>query len=192
VACQTPARQLVFQAYVRAGPEHTARLQRLAQELHDQVNAWRLQPGADALQALRGVPCTAAATLAAELGDLTRCDHPREPMTCLGPIPAASSTGERRRQGSLTTAGHRPARRVMVEGAWAPRHPADVSRHLPLRLATRPRVIQDSSWNAQVRRCTRYRRLIARGKHAHQVVVASARELMGFMGAMAKEVSVTS
>jgi hypothetical protein len=49
---------------------------------------------------------------------------------------------------------------------------------------------QDLSWKAQVRLCQRYRRLTARGKHANQGVVAIARELMGFMWAIAKEVPV--
>jgi hypothetical protein len=35
------------------------------------------------------------------------------------------------------------------------------------------------------------RRLMARGKHANQVVVAIARELVGFMWAIAKQVPVT-
>jgi transposase len=192
VVCQTPAQQLVFQEYVRTVTEHTERLQRLEQELHDQVKAWRLHPVVDALQALRGVQFTVAVTLVAELGDLTRFDNPRELMKFLGLIPSEYSTGERRRQGAITKAGNSHARRVLVEGAWAYRYPAKVSRHLQLRLETQPKVIQDISWKAQIRLCNRYRRLIARGKHANQVVVAIARELIGFMWAIAKEVSVTS
>jgi transposase len=41
VVCHTPAPQIVFQEYVRAVNEHTARLERLAQALQDQANAWR-------------------------------------------------------------------------------------------------------------------------------------------------------
>jgi hypothetical protein len=55
---------------------------------------------------------------------------------------------------------------------------------------TNPKVIQDIRGKAQVRLCTRYRRLVARGKHAHVVTVAMARELTGCMWAMAKEVPV--
>jgi transposase len=192
VVCATPAQQIVFQEYVRAVNEHTERLQRLEQELHDHVNTWRLQPVVEALQALRGVQFTVAVTLVAELGDLTRFEHPRQLMKYLGLIPSAYSSGERRRQGSITKAGNTHARRALVEGAWAYRYPAQVSRHLQLRLEKQPKVIQDISWKAQVRLCKRYRRLIARSKHANQVVVAIARELAGFMWAIAKEVPVTS
>jgi hypothetical protein len=92
---------------------------------------------------------------------------------------------------SIIKAGNAQARRAMVEGAWACRYPASVSRHLQLRLEKLPKPLQDSSWKAQVRLCTRYRRLIARGKHANHVVVAMARELAGFRWAVAKQVPVT-
>jgi len=155
VVCHTPAQHIVFQAYVRAVNEHTARLQRLEHELHEQVNAWRLYPVVEALQAVRGVQCTVAVTLVADMGDLTRFERPRELMNFLGLIPSEYTSGEQRRQGSMTTAGTSHARRVLVEGAWASRSPATVSRHLHLRLETQPKIIQDISWKAQVRLCTR-------------------------------------
>ena len=191
VVCPTAAQQIVFQEYVRASTEHTERLQRLDQELHAQVPAWRLHPVGEALQALRGVQFTVAVTMVAEIGDLTRCEHPRELMKFLGLIPSEYSTGDHRRQGAMTKAGNTHARRALVEGAWAYRYPAKVSRHLQLRLENQPKVIQDISWKAQVRLCKPYRRLGARGKHANVVTVAIACELAGFMWAIAKQVSVT-
>ncbi len=190
VVCPPPAQQIVFQEYVRAVNEHSERLQRLVQELQDHMKAWRLYPVVEALQALRGGPCTVAVTLVAEMGDLTRFESPRELMKFMGLIPSEYSSGEQRRQGAITKAGNTHARRVLVEGAWAYRYPAKVSRHLQLRLEHQPKVIQDISWKAQVRLCKRYRRLVARGKHANVVTVAMARELAGFMGAIAKEVPV--
>jgi transposase len=191
VVCPTPAQHIVFQAYVRAVTEHTERLQRLEQELQAHVKSWRLNPVVEALQALRGGQCTVAVTTVAELGDLTRFENPRQLMKYLGLIPSEYSSGERRRQGSLTNAGHTHARRSLVEGAWAYRYPAKVSRHWPLRLEQLPKPIQAISWKAQVRLCKRFRRLMARGKHANQVVVAIARELVGFMWAIARQVPLT-
>jgi transposase len=120
----------VFQEYIRAVPEHTERLARLEHELTAQVQTWRLAPVVDALQALRGGQCTVAVTTVAELGDLTRCEHPRQLMHSLGFTPSESSTGERRRQGSLTQTGNSQGRRAFMEGAWASRYRAKVSRHL--------------------------------------------------------------
>jgi transposase len=190
VVCPTPAQPIVFQADVRAVTEHTERLQRLAQARQEQVKTWRLSPVVAALQARRGVQCTVAVTAVAARGDLTRFHNPRERMQCLGLMPAEDSPGERRRQGALTTAGNTHARRALGEGAWAYRDPATVSRQLPRRLDTPPQAIQDSSWTAQVRLGKRYRRLLARGTHADQGVVAIARELVGLMGAMTRQVPV--
>ena len=90
----------------------------------------------------------------------------------------------------MTKTGHTHARRALVEGAWAYRYPAKVSRHVQLRLEKLPQALQAISWKAQVRLCKRYRQLMAQGKNANQVVVAMARELLGFMWAIAKQVPV--
>jgi transposase len=106
VVCPTPTQHIVFQEYVRAVTEHTARRQRLDQALQAQVKWRRLPPVVEALQALRGVPCTVAMTMVADIGDLTRFDPPRELMKGLGLIPAEDASGAQRRQGSLTKAGN--------------------------------------------------------------------------------------
>jgi transposase len=167
---------MVFQADVQTVTEQTARVQRLEHARRDQVHTWRFQPVVEALQALRGVQCTVAVTTVAELGDLTRFDNPRQLMHSLGLTPSAYASGPRRQPGSMTKTGHTQARRALVEGAWAYRYPATISRHLQLRLEKLPTAMQAISWQAQVRLCQRYRQLTATGKHAHQVVVAIARE----------------
>ncbi len=191
VVCATPAQQMVFQEYVRAVSEHQARLQRLEAELREQVQGWRLAPVVQALQAMRGVQFTVAVTLIAELGDLSRFENPRPLMSYLGLTPSEYSSGERRRQGSITKAGNTFARRALIEGAWSYRYPAKVSRHLQLRLEQLPQAIQNIGWKAQVRLCKRFRYLTARGKHANQVVVAIAREMAAFIWAIAREVQMT-
>lgn len=171
--------------------EPTERRQRLAQERREHVNAWRLPPVVEALQALRGVQLTVAVTMVAEMGDLRRFETPRELMKFRGLIPSEYSAGAQRRQGAITQAGNTQARKALVEGAGADRSPAKVSRHLQLRLDKQPKVIQDISWQAPVRLCKRYRPLVGRGKHATVVTVAMARELVGFLWAIAKQVLVT-
>jgi hypothetical protein len=190
VLCPTPVQQIVLQAYVQTVTEQTERLGRLDLELHEQVHTWRLAPVVEALQALRGVQCTVAVTTVAERGDLTRFENPRQLMNYLGLTPSEYARGGRRQQGGMTKTGNTHARRALVEGAWAYRYPAKGSRHLQLRLEKRPTAIQAISWQAQVRRCTRYRHLMATGKNANHVVVAIARALRAFMGAIAQPVAV--
>jgi transposase len=132
-----------------------------------------------------------AITMVAEIGDLTRFDNPSERRKFLSLVPSEYASGERRQQGGMTKTGNTHARRVLVEGAWAYRSPAKVRRHWQLRLENQPQSIQDIRWKAQVRLCKRSHRLVAKGNHAHGVTVALARELVGFVWAMAQEVPVT-
>lgn len=84
VVCPTPAQHSVFQEDVRAVTEHTGRLGRLDQDRREQGTTWRLHPVVDALQALRGGPCTVAVTLVADIGDCTRFAHPSALRKFLG------------------------------------------------------------------------------------------------------------
>jgi transposase len=192
VVCPTPAQQIVFQESVRAVDEQVDRMHRLEAELLERAPAWRLYPVVQALQALRGVQWLVAITVVAELGDLTRFASPRQLAAFVGLIPSEDSTGPRRRLGAITKTGNSRARRALIEGAWAYRHPAKVSEHLQRRIDTLPKPIQDIGWKAQVRLCKRFRRLVARGKHPNVAVTAIARELIAFMWAIAKEVPVTA
>ena len=186
VVCATPPSQIVFQEYVRTVTEQQERVERLERELHEAVKGWRLYPVVEALQALRGVELTGAVILLTELGDLTRFENPRQLMSYVGLTPSEYSSGERRRQGGITKAGNSHARRALVEGAWAYRYPAKVSRHLQRRLEKVPAEVQAVSWKAPVRRCRRYRQLTARGKHVNLVVAAIAREMAAFAWAIAR------
>lgn len=186
VVCPTAPQQIVFQEYVHAVTEQQERLQRLEHELHEAVKGWRLYPVVEAIQALRGVELTGAVILMTELGDIARFDTPRQLMSYLGLTPSEYSSGERRHQGGITKAGNRHARRALVEGAWAYRYPAKVSRHLQLRQEHLPAEVRAIAWRAQVRLCRRYRQLTSRGKHVNQVVVAIAREMAAFAWAIAR------
>jgi transposase len=190
VVCPTPAQQVVYQELLHAVDEQVARLQRLEAELRDQVAHWRLAPVVRAFQALRGVQDTVAITVAAELGDLTRFDNPRQLAGFLGLVPSEDSSGGRRRLGGITKAGNGHARRVLVEGAWAYRFPAKVSPHIQKRLEGLPQAVRDIAWKAQVRLCRRFRRMLVRGKNPNVVVTAIARELAAFMWAIALEVPI--
>lgn len=190
VVCQTPAQQIVFQEYVRAVNEHHERVQRLELELHSQVDHWRMKPVVIGIQAMRGIAFNIAATLIAELGDITRFDNPKQLMGYLGLTPSEYSSGKTRKLGGITKAGNGHARKALVEGAWSYRHPAKVSRPLQLRLEKVPQEIQDISWKAQVRLCKRYRRLTGKGKHPNKVVVSIAREMAAFVWDIAKQTSL--
>ncbi len=192
VVCPTPAQQIVFQESLRAVSEQTERVRRLEDELVEIAGTWRLQPIVDAFQSMRGVQHHTAVTIAAELGDLTRFDNPRQLAAFVGLTPSEYSTGESRRLGPITKAGNGHARRALVEAAWAYRYPAKVSVHLQKRIERSPKPIQEIAWKAQVRLCKRYRRLVVHGKHPNVVVTAIAREILAFLWAIAREVPIAT
>jgi len=165
------------------------RVQRLTERIRELLPSWRLQPVVAALQGLRGVAMITAVEMIAEVGDLTRFKNPRELMAYLGLVPTEDSSGEKRRLGSITKAGNRNARRSLVEAAWAYARRPQVSRALRQRQQGLSQEVREISWRAQVRLCGRYRKLSARGKQKHKIIVAIARELSAFMWAIAMSLS---
>jgi transposase len=186
------AQQIAFQEYLHAVSESGARIARLEQSLRDALQDWSLAPVVAALQALRGVKLIAAITLAAEIQDFHRFANPRQLMSYLGLVPSEDSSGQRRRQGAITKAGNSAARRMLVEVAHLYRYPARVSADIAKRQSNLPKATTDIAWSAQLRLCARFRRLAARHVPHNKIVVAIARELSGFVWAIACEVTPPS
>lgn len=185
-----PAQELAYVEYRQAVSESHARVERLTASMREQLTHWRMHPVVEALMTLRGINLVAAMTLVAELGDLRRFALPRELMSFLGLVPSEHSSGDRRHQGAITRTGNGHARRMLVEAAWNYRYGARISRALQVRQEGQPQVIRDLSWQAQTRLCGRYRALKARRLHQNKVCVAIARELAGFIWAIARRVEL--
>lgn len=183
-----PAQQFVLQEMIQTVNERTARLKRLDDELAYQVKQWRYYPLVKAIQVMRGIKLTVSAGVVAELGDLTRFDHPRKLMAYVGLVPSEHSTGGRRKLGALTKTGNGRARRLLIEGAHSYRFAANISTEMQKRQEGLPKEIIDMGWKAQVRLCRRYHRLMKRGKHVNLVKAAIAREMLAYIWAIAKEV----
>jgi len=188
IAMAYPAQQVALQEYIDAVHEAIGRVDRLTDQIRQLVPVWRMAPVVSALQAARGVSLLVAVTLVAELGDLSRFRKPSQLMAYLGLVPSEHSTGERLKRGGITKTGNRHARRALIEAAWAYRLPARVSRFLQKRQQDVSEPVCRMAWKAQLRLCTRYRRLVARGKLKQKVVTAIARELSAFLWAIAKRV----
>ena len=141
----------------------------------------------EALQALRGVAQTTAATVVCELGSLARFESPRQLMGYSGLVPREYSSGNRIQRGAITKTGNAHLRRVLVESAWTYQHRPNVQgrvlrRQKSLALSDEAKRI---AWKAQQRLHKRFTAMAARGKNHNQIVTALARELLGFMWAIA-------
>jgi transposase len=186
------AHHLVLEDCIAAVEAATARRDRLEAHIAAALPDWSLAPVVRALQALRGMALVAAATLVAELGDITRFTNPQQLMAYLGLVPSEHSSGGTRRQGAITKAGNGSARRMLIEAAWSYRFPARISRELLLRQEGLAKPIRDTAWKAQERLCGRYRKLARAGKPPNVVTAAIARELAGFVWAIARQAQPTA
>jgi hypothetical protein len=183
---------IVLEDYIAAEEAAKQRRDRLEAQITAALPEWCLAPLVEALQALRGIALVAAATLVAELGDITRFGNPRQLMAYIGLVPSEHSSGRSRRQGGITKAGNAAARRMLVEAAWSYRFPARISREQLLQQDRLAKPIRDIAWKAQERLCLRYRKLARLGKLKTVICTAIARELTGFVWAIATEMSCSA
>lgn len=188
VKFDAPVQQLVFQEYVEAVKEAQRRVAGLEEQMRLALPGWSLHPVVEGLMALRGVSLVTAMTVLAELGDITRFDSPRQLMAYLGLVPSEHSSGNTRRRGGITKTGNGHVRRVLVEAGWNYRFPARKTRVIEQRARQVSLPVQALAWEAQKRLCARYRKLEQAGKLTKQVTTAVARELAGFIWAIACEV----
>lgn len=182
------AQRRVHDDYVSTVRQATERVNRLTDSLSELVETWTLGPLVKGLMALRGVQLVTAATLAAEIGDFRRFSKPSQLMSFLGLVPSIEASGLSCRRGRITRTGNTHVRRVLVEAAWAYRYrPRGVSRAIEQRRGIVSTEVRGIAERAEQRLCRRYQRLNQRGKPSQKVITAIARELAGFVWAIAQE-----
>jgi transposase len=181
-----PQQRLVLEEMMLAMRQAQERQQRLEQAIAAAVGEWSLAEVATALRAMRGIDLISAATLLAEIGDLSRFRTPTELMAYLGLVPSEDSTGDVIKRGPITKAGNRRARRMLVECAWSYQHPPRVGSAKQPKVDAAPPAVREIAWKAQCRLYRRYRALIKNNKLKTVAIVAIARELSGFIWAVAR------
>ncbi len=166
------------------------RLQRLEGAIDEAVAVAppKMRAVIEALQSLRGVAKITAATIATEVGELSRFATAPQFMSYSGAVSSEYSSGPNTHRGAITKTGNVHLRRVIVEAAWAYRHLPRIGSTLRARQQGQTGKVLDIAWKAQHRLHTKYVRLTMKGKHKNIVVTAVARELLGFVWAIGKEV----
>lgn len=118
---------------------------------------------------------------------MNRFESPRQLVGYLGLVPSERSTGESVRRGGITKAGNGRVRHMLIESAWTYRHPPKIGKSKLYRLEQASPAVREIAWKAQSRLTARYRKLAACGKRTTVVFTAIARELVGFMWAIARQ-----
>jgi transposase len=174
--------------------EEITRLDKAILELAEHISTLSAELGGvhgklyRSLKGLRGVSTLVSATIVCELGDLRRFDSPKKLMSYLGMVPREYSSGPKTWRGSITKAGNPHVRRVLIEAAWSGRLRPAKSKNLVQRQTGLSKEVIDIAWSAQKRLRARYERMKARGKPQNVVIVALARELLGFVWAIGQRV----
>jgi transposase len=181
------AQQQTLDSYVHAVDLVDARIEQLERAIREtaEQEPWRALVAR--LRCLRGIDTLTALALVSEIGDFDRFRTAEEFMAFVGVVPSERSSGEQRRQGSITKVGNGHVRRLLVESAWHARRRPSVGYRLARRQRGQDAVVIERAWRCQQRLHSRWQRMVGRGKPQQKIVVACARELAGFVWAIATD-----
>jgi transposase len=184
VRFEDPASQGTFDSYLLGIDQLEERLLRLETQIAELGSQEPYREQVGWLRCFRGIDTVTAVSLVAELHDFRRFRSARELTSYLGLVPSEHSSGLSERRGSITKAGNGHARRLMVEAAWHNRHRPAISLPLRKRRSGQPTWVLSIADRAQERLWRRWSRMTFKGKPSQKVVVAMARELVGYLWAV--------
>lgn len=184
------ADDVTFRHYVALLEFKLAQLSHLDKEIETLAWSERYKEVVGALVCLRGVNTLTAMIVVSEVQDFARFGSPRQLMSYFGLIPSESSSGEIRRQGSITKTGNNRVRRVLSESAWHYQHKPAVGERLKKRQEGQSPEVIAHSWKAQERLHKKFWSIACR-KDRCKAATAVARELVGFIWALATQYGQT-
>ena len=181
------AEQITFDSYLHAVDLVDARIEQLERAIRETAEQGPWRELVARLRCLRGIDTLSALALVAEIGDFGRFRSAEEFMAFVGLVPSEHSSGEHRRQGSITKVGNSHVRRLLVEAAWHARRRPKVGYELSRRQRGQDAAVIERAWRCQQRLYQRWQRMAGHGKPQQKIVVACARELAGFVWAIATD-----
>ncbi len=175
--------RIVLEDYLLAIEQLERRLAALDGELQLLAQSEPYRRWVGVLGCYRGIATVTAMTILTELHGIERFRLPRQLMAYLGLVPTEYSSSEKVARGRITKAGNAHVRRVLIEAAHHYRHGPSRSRTLARRREGQPAWAIELADKAHQRLHRRFRRLLLRGKPYGKIIVAIARELVGFLWA---------
>jgi transposase len=179
-----PSSQLVLEELRAAISTAQARRERLTEALQAAAETGDHAPTVQALRRLHGIGWITAVGIVAEVGDLRRFDHPTQLFAYAGMVPREHSSGGQQHRGGITKTGNKHLRYLLVEAGWHYSRPVPVSVTTASPQTPIDRIVQ----RARIRLHHRFYQLTGRGKSRNQANVAVARELLGHVWAIGREV----
>jgi transposase len=177
------AERVVVEDYLLTLDHTEARLRELDARLAETAEREPYRTPVGWLRCFRGIETLSAMVILAELHDFRRFASPRALMAYLGLVPSENSSGDKHRRGRITRMGNVLVRRVIVETAWHYQHRPGIGRALARRRKGQPSRVIAIADKAQYRLCRRFRTMASAHQPAPKIVVAIAREFVGFLWA---------
>jgi len=187
IAFENEIDRTIMAEYVLAIDQAERRLRAMNAELEKAAQLPLYREHVAWLRCFRGVDTIVAMIFIAELHGVERFESPRALSAYLGLVPSLHASGESAKRGGITKTGNGHIRRALIQASWQYRHLKGVGPKLRTRQEGQPARVLTISDEAQRRLSGRYQRLIARGKMPTKVVVAIARELVGFLWAALRD-----
>lgn len=187
LAFENPVDQTIVADFRLAIDQAERRLRALDQEIEKASQLPLYCDHVAWLRCFHGIDTTIAMIFVAELHGIDRFESPRALAAYLGLVPSLHASGDSARRGSITKTGNGHIRRALVQAAWLYRRRPALGKRLRTRRKDQPERVLAIAEKADYRLSTRYARLHARGKHANKIVIAIARELVGFLWAALRD-----
>jgi transposase len=180
-----PGRQLAFETAYEAMLFTSDRRDRLDAAITTLAAEGEFTEVVRRLSCLRGISTLTAFGLAVEIGDWHRLTG-ASIGAYLGLVPVEDSTGQSRRQGSITKTGNTHARRLLVEAAWHHRKTYTIpGAAMRARWDQAPAAARARGHEGNQRLHQRWQAFTARQKKPVIANVAIARELAGWCWSLA-------
>ena len=178
----------VFDSYFTEMQHCSQRLASLDKEVEKLAERKPYKEIVGLLRCFHGIDTLTAITVITEIFEFGRFSTPGELMSYLGLTCSEDSSGQKERKGSITKAGNKRVRRLLVETSWHYRHPYIAkSKALRERRKDQPQWAIDIADRAGQRLRKRYWYLVNNGKPPCIATVAIARELAGFIWSVFNE-----
>ena len=186
-AFELAGQQHAFDDYLFAVDQIDRRIEALERAIGELAADGPHAPLVGRLRCMRGIDTLTAVGLVCEAGDFSRFKTAEQFMSFCGLVPSEHSSGESRRQGAITKAASAHTRRLLIEAAWNGRRRPTVGYELQRRQTGQDPLAVERAWRCQQRLHRRFQRMAGRGKPHPKIIVACARELAGFVWAIATE-----
>ena len=182
---EQPISQEALDEYLVTLSELEESCQRIAARIEQIALEERYAEPVAQLKAFKGIATLIALSFIVEIGDFRRFATAQQFMAFLGLVPSEHSSGNNRRQGSITKAGNSHLRKLLVEAGWHYRSYHPVSKRLAKRREGLSPQLVTYAHRAGRRLNKKFLRMIFTGKPSQVAATAVARELSGFIwGAM--------